>query len=230
MQKLIVGRDVLKSLRQRRIAMPSRDTLDRTACSAHVDTFALRPPAARDLWPEFLFDRPELRYPPRLNARNRAPRRRAGAGLGRAAPRSSRREDPLDLRELHERANRIARVLVEDLGLVPGNRVLLRGPNSPAMAACWFAVVKAGGIAVATMPLLRARELAQIVDKARISHALCDARLPAELDAARGLPDDERRRSRFGTMPGRREAASTRSPRASRGPSPTSTPRPTTSR
>ncbi len=80
-------------------------------------------------------------------------------------------------------------MLVEDLGLVPGNRVLLRGPNSPAMAACWFAVIKAGGIAVATMPLLRAKELTQIIDKAQISHALCDVRLADELDAARpGCP------------------------------------------
>jgi 2-aminobenzoate-CoA ligase len=76
-------------------------------------------------------------------------------------------------------------LLAEDLHLVPGNRVLLRGPNSPMMAACWFAVMKAGGIAVATMPLLRAKELTDIITKAQISHALCDVRLAAELDAAR---------------------------------------------
>jgi 2-aminobenzoate-CoA ligase len=87
--------------------------------------------------------------------------------------------------ELLERANRIARVLVEDLGLVPGNRVLLRAPNSPMHAACWFAVMKAGGIAVGTMPLLRAKELTDIVTKAQVSHALCDHRLAEELDAAR---------------------------------------------
>jgi 2-aminobenzoate-CoA ligase len=75
-------------------------------------------------------------------------------------------------------------VLVEDLHLVPGNRVLLRGPNSPMMAACWFAVMKAGGVAVATMPLLRAKELNDVITKAQITHALCDARLAAELDAA----------------------------------------------
>jgi 2-aminobenzoate-CoA ligase len=76
-------------------------------------------------------------------------------------------------------------VLVEDLGLVAGNRVLLRGANTPMLAACWFAVVKAGGIAVGSMPLLRARELVAIVDKAQVSHALCDARLADELDLAR---------------------------------------------
>jgi 2-aminobenzoate-CoA ligase len=76
-------------------------------------------------------------------------------------------------------------VLVQDMGLVPGNRVLLRGGNSPMLAACWFGVVKAGGIAVGTMPLLRAKELAVIIDKAQITHALCDARLAEELDHAR---------------------------------------------
>ncbi len=86
--------------------------------------------------------------------------------------------------DLLEHANRIAHVLVSDMGLVSGNRVLLRGANSPMLAACWFGVVKAGGIAVGTMPLLRARELAVIIDKAQISHALCDARLADELSQA----------------------------------------------
>ncbi len=75
------------------------------------------------------------------------------------------------------------------MGLVPGNRVLLRAPNNPMMAACWFAVMKAGAIAVATMPLLRAKELTQIIAKGRVTHALCDARLADELHAAmRGEP------------------------------------------
>ena len=96
--------------------------------------------------------------------------------------------------DLQAQANRIARVLVEDMGLVSGNRVLLRGANSPMLAACWFAVVKAGGIAVGTMPLLRAKELVQIVDKAQVTHALCDVRLADELNAAR--PATARRCSR----------------------------------
>src|SRR6185295_10625894 len=74
--------------------------------------------------------------------------------------------------------------LVRDMGLVPGNRVLLRGPNNPMMAASWLAVFKAGGICVGTMPLLRAKELTEIVNKAEISHALCDKRLDAELKLA----------------------------------------------
>jgi 2-aminobenzoate-CoA ligase len=86
--------------------------------------------------------------------------------------------------ELLAHANRIARVLVEDMGLISGNRVLLRGANSPMLAACWFGVVKAGGIAVGTMPLLRARELTTIVQKAQVTHALCDARLAQELRLA----------------------------------------------
>jgi len=155
--------------------------------SAHVDTFArdsLPPPEA---WPEFIFELPELRFPERLNCAvellGRAQERGWG---GRTAIRTT---DGLHwtYAELDAISSRIARVLVEDLGLVPGNRVLLRAPNNPMHAACWFAVMKAGGIAVGTMPLLRARELTDVVTKAAITHALCDARLTAELEAARGL-------------------------------------------
>jgi 2-aminobenzoate-CoA ligase len=83
--------------------------------------------------------------------------------------------------EAHERVNRIANFLIQDCGLVPGNRVLLRGGNSIGMALFWLAVVKAGLIAVATMPLLRARELGDIIDKAQPVFALCDAKLQEEL-------------------------------------------------
>jgi 2-aminobenzoate-CoA ligase len=86
--------------------------------------------------------------------------------------------------QLFTQANRIANVLVREMGLKPGNRVLLRGPNNPMMAACWFGVMKAGGICVATMPLLRAKELTEIIQKAEITHALCDKRLDAELESA----------------------------------------------
>ena len=156
--------------------------------TAHVDTFARDhlPPA--DQWPEFLFDRPELQFPGTLNCAAALLDRRVAEGDG----------DRVCVigegvrwtyAELQAQADRIARVLVEDLGLVPGNRVLLRGPNHPMLAACWFGVVKAGGIAVGTMPLLRARELAGMIDKAQISHALCDARLADELASARqGCP------------------------------------------
>ncbi len=153
--------------------------------TAHVDTFARDHLPPRADWPEFLFSLPELAYPERLNAAvellDRAPGRGWAERTAIVAPDGT----SWSYRALDARANRVARVLVEELGLVPGNRVLLRAPNSPMHAACWFGVVKAGGIAVGTMPLLRARELTEIVNKARISHALCDARLAGELDLAR---------------------------------------------
>ena len=152
--------------------------------SAHVDTFARDNLPSHDTWPELRFDLPGLDYPPQLNC--------AAALLDDAVARGWGERVAIlapgvrwTYAELTARANRYAHVLVEDMKLVPGNRVLLRGPNSPAMAACWFAVIKAGGVAVGTMPLLRAKELAQIIDKAQVTHALCDARLSSELDDAR---------------------------------------------
>jgi 2-aminobenzoate-CoA ligase len=153
--------------------------------TAHIDTFARDHLPPREQWPDLVFDLPELQYPERLNCAEELLERALERGWGERtailAPGGLR----WTFAELDAHANRIARVLVEDLRLVPGNRVLLRGPNSPMMAACWFAVMKAGGVAVATMPLLRAKELTEIITKARISHALCDARLTVELDAAR---------------------------------------------
>ena len=153
--------------------------------TAHVDTFARDNLPPREHWPELLFLLPELRYPERMNCASmlldRAIERGWGNHLAVASPEGVR----WTYSELNAHANRIARVLTENLGLVPGNRVLLRAPNSPMHAACWFAVMKAGGIAVGTMPLLRAKELTDIVSKAQVSHALCDHRLAAELDAAR---------------------------------------------
>ena len=152
--------------------------------SGLTDTFARDHLPPTEQWPEFLFELPELQFAPRLNC--------AAELLDRAIERGwGERICVLGegvswtYAQLLAQANRIARVLVEDMGLVSGNRVLLRGANSPMLAACWFGVVKAGGIAVGTMPLLRARELTAIVHKARVSHALCDARLAAELDGAR---------------------------------------------
>ena len=87
-------------------------------------------------------------------------------------------------RRLFETANRIASVLVDDLGLVPGGRVLLRAPNHPWLVACWFGVIKAGGVAVTTMPLLRVRELSAIIDQAQVSLAITDARVAADLERA----------------------------------------------
>ncbi|MBA3903319.1 MAG: 2-aminobenzoate-CoA ligase [Rhodocyclaceae bacterium] len=153
--------------------------------TAHIDTFARNNLPPRSQWPELIFELPELRYPERLNCAVELLDRMVAAGHGgRIALRTA--DGACTYLQLMVRANRIARVLREDLKLVPGNRVLLRGPNNPMMAACWFAVIKAGCIAVATMPLLRAKELKQIIDKAEIGAALCDVRLMEELELARG--------------------------------------------
>jgi 2-aminobenzoate-CoA ligase len=141
--------------------------------TSHVDTFARdRLPPTQEQ-PEFIFELPELNYPERLNCATELLERGIAVRRG-SSPCILAPGVRWTYADLHDRANRIARVLVEDLGLVPGNRVLLRGGNSPMMAACWFAVMKAGGIAVTTMPLLRAKELTDIISKAEVSHALCD--------------------------------------------------------
>ncbi|MCC6473744.1 MAG: AMP-binding protein [Burkholderiales bacterium] len=152
--------------------------------TAHLDTFARDKLPPRELWPEFIFPLPELRFPPRLNCAAWLLDRHVEAGNG---GRPCIRAPGLvwTYAELMHQSNRIAHVLVQDMGLAPGNRVLLRSANNPMMAACWFAVIKAGGIAVATMPLLRAKELSEVIAKAEVSHALCDARLAGELHAAR---------------------------------------------
>ncbi|HEU0012750.1 MAG TPA: benzoate-CoA ligase family protein [Longimicrobium sp.] len=153
--------------------------------TAHVDTFARDHLPPRELWPELDFSGiPELAYPARLNCAVELLDRMVEGGH---ADRTAILWDGgrWSYRELLEQASRIAHALRDDLGLVPGNRVLLRGPNSPMMAACWFGILKAGGIVVATMPLLRARELAQVAEKARIELALTDARLANDLHDAR---------------------------------------------
>jgi 2-aminobenzoate-CoA ligase len=153
--------------------------------TSHIDTFArdrLPPPEAQ---PEFLFELPALQFPARLNCATDLLDRHVAEGRGERIALRAPGGVAWSYAELQASANRIANVLVHDMGLVPGNRVLLRAANKPMLAACWFAVMKAGGIAVATMPLLRAKELKQIIDKAQVTHALCDAGLRAELDAAR---------------------------------------------
>jgi 2-aminobenzoate-CoA ligase len=152
--------------------------------SAYSDTFArdnLPPP---ELWPVFENAAPGApTYPKRFNA--------AAELLDNAVARGSGGRPCLrsphgiwSYAETLEQSNRIASFLVRDLGLAPGNRVLLRAPNNPVLAACFLAVIKAGGIAVPTMPLLRSRELAHILRKAKVQFALCDARLKDELAAA----------------------------------------------
>ena len=152
--------------------------------TGHQDTFGRDALPPQELWPRLDFTGvPELRYPDRLNCAaellDRAVERGAGDRVVIRFPGGS-----WTYRDLLHNANRIAHVLVEDLGVVPGNRVLLRGPNNPMMAACWFAVLKAGGVVVCTMPLLRTRELVFTADKARIALALTDTRLAADCEEA----------------------------------------------
>lgn len=152
--------------------------------SAHVDTFCRDQLPPAELWPRMDFSvLPELAYPAQLNCATELLDRMVETGHGdRTAflfPGGR-----WTYRDVLEMSNRIANVLVDDLAVVAGNRVLLRGPNSPMMVACWFAIVKVGAVVVCTMPLLRVRELAYIADKAEISLALCDTRFAAECETA----------------------------------------------
>jgi 2-aminobenzoate-CoA ligase len=152
--------------------------------SAQVDRFVHERLPPRAQWPALHYDLPELQLPPQVNLVAELLDRAGETGWSeRPMLRSPTRT--LSYAQARLEVDRICRLLVEDLGLVPGHRVLLRGGNSIAMALAWLAVVKTGGIAVATMPLLRARELEDIIDKAQPRLALCDAKLCEELELAR---------------------------------------------
>ncbi len=166
--------------------------------TAHADTFARDNLPPREEWPALIFDLPELQYPDRINCATELLDAAVARGWGERPAIRAPGGLAWTYTQLLATANRIANVLVDDMGLVAGNRVLLRGPNNPMMAACWFAVVKAGGIAVGTMPLFRAKELTDIITKAKVSHALCDARLDAELTSAMPTCSTLRRVAYFG--------------------------------
>jgi 2-aminobenzoate-CoA ligase len=146
--------------------------------SGHIDTFTrdnLPPP---ELWPDLRLE--GFDYPEWLNCAVELTDRMVERGFGDhiALVGNGRART---YKELTDWSNRLAAALVQDFGVKPGNRVLIRSANNPAMVAAWLAVTKAGGVAVNTMPMLRAGELAQIVNKAQITHALCDTRLMDEL-------------------------------------------------
>ena len=156
--------------------------------SSHTDTFTRDrlPPA--DQWPLFVADRPELNYPDQMNCAAELVDRHVQAGRGDRIAlhgvsdfNSGGGDFAWTYAQLKDKSDRIAQVLTHDMGLVPGNRILLRGGNSPMMAACLLGAIKAGLVAVPTMPLLRATELAQIMEKAQVSAALCDQLLADEL-------------------------------------------------
>src|SRR6266487_4086632 len=160
--------------------------------SAHTDRFVRDHLPPIEQWPDFLFSLPELDYPDRLNCVVELLDRWVATGHGERACLISHTET-LTYAQLAERVNRIANVLTRDLGMVPGHRVLLRGPNNPMLIAACLAVIKAGGVAVPTMPLLRAGEISFPIAKARIALALCDLRLGEELEKSKTLaPELER--------------------------------------
>lgn len=166
--------------------------------SAHVDTFARDNLPPQSQWPEFLFTLPELQYPDRLNCVREFVDRWVEAGEGGRTAIVSPNET-WSYTQLNERINRIANVLTRDLGMVPGNRVLMRAPNSPMAIAVYLAVIKAGGVMVATMPLLRAKELSYPVTKAKIALALCDGRLSEEMEKTKAAASDLKRVVYWGT-------------------------------
>ena len=148
--------------------------------STHTDTFAQDNLPAEDTWPDLLLD--GFDYPDRLNAAVELTDRMVDQGFGdhTALIGNGRRRT---YKELADWTNRLAHALVEDLGVRPGNRVLIRSANNPAMVACWLAATKAGAVVVNTMPMLRATDLTKYVAKAEITHALCDTRLMSEMTA-----------------------------------------------
>ena len=150
------------------------------APSAHVDSFArdnLPPP---DQWPHLILDRPEFQYPEQLNVAVELTDRNVEKGFGdRVALIGNGRRRTY--KELADWSNRLAHALVENYGVKPGNRVLIRSGNNPALVAAWLAATKAGAVVVNTMPMLRAGELGKIIDKAEVSLALTDSRIADEL-------------------------------------------------
>ena len=154
--------------------------------SAHADSFARDNLPPRDQWPDLIFTREEFRYPQRLNCVAALLDRWITEGQGDRLCIIGV-DESLTYRQLQTRVNRICNVLTNKLGLKTGNRVLLRAANTVTMAAVYLAVLKAGGIVVATMPLLRAREIAYPLNKAKIALALCDHSLAEELEGARAL-------------------------------------------
>lgn len=152
--------------------------------SAHVDTFCRDNLPAAGSWPEMIFELPELRYPPRLNCATEL----LDAVCDRLGPQRpcllTTDGESWSYGRLRDTVSRLAAVLALDLGVAPGNRVLLRGPNTPWLVACWLAVLRAGAVAVSTMPLLRPAELTAIAGISRVDLALCDARFVGDLAAA----------------------------------------------
>ena len=148
----------------------------------YADNFAHNSLPNQEIQPDYTFlDLKQFNQPEMLNCVERLLDNHIAEGRGNN-PCIRTFETMWTYQELYEKANQIAHVLIDDSGLQSGNRVLLRSANNPMMVACWFAILKAGGIVVATMPLLRSKELTTIIDCAEISHALCAADLAEEMN------------------------------------------------
>jgi 2-aminobenzoate-CoA ligase len=168
------------------------------AYTAHIDTFARDNMPPPEQLPDFLFTRPEFQYPARINCVVPFLDRWVEEGHG-DAPCMFGLTDSYTYRELQALVNKICNVLVGKLGLVPGGRVMLRSANNPMMVATYLAVIKAGGVCVATMPLLRAKELAYPIQKAKIALALCDGKLSDEMEKAKADAPELQRIVYWGT-------------------------------
>jgi len=153
--------------------------------TGYTDTFARDNLPPGELWPDMAATLPELQYPDRLNCAAALLDDMVAQGFG-ARPAIHSYQESWTYAELLEKVDRIAHVLRGPLGLEAGNRVLLRGANSPMMAACALAVLKAGCVLVPTMPLLRAKELSTALTKAKVNAVLCAAALAEEMELARG--------------------------------------------
>ncbi|MFZ9314779.1 MAG: AMP-binding protein [Burkholderiaceae bacterium] len=133
--------------------------------------------------PQILRARPEFQFPQAFNltdflfekgSAHRGPNAPLFQGLepGSAA---------LSYRQAAERADQIAHLVRTRLGLASGSRVLIHAPNSAETALVWLGLVKAGMVAVATMPLLRAKELGKVIRKAEIAWAVVHPALVQEV-------------------------------------------------
>ncbi len=151
--------------------------------TSHVDTFARDNLPPLDQWPELIFDIPEVQYPERINCVVELLDKHVANGWG-DHPVIHNTSGTMTYAQMLEQVNRIAHVLTDDMGLVTGNRVLLRGANSAMMAILWMAVAKAGMIVVATMAMLREKELVDVIEKGQVNAAISDKALDAELVAA----------------------------------------------
>lgn len=155
-----------------------------TSYTAQIDTFARDNLPPVELQPEYIFEMEGLQFSSRLNCAVELLDNKVLEGLGEKTAFLTTTEE-WSYQRMLVTANQVAHVLTEDLGLVSGNRVLLRAPNNPMLVACWFGVLKAGCIAVTTMPMMRSRDLVPVIDKAEVGVALCDDSLTDELFVAK---------------------------------------------